>query len=129
MKNDDFIRTTMAENGFASEVKIGKDGISAQVVKLKPSSEIKFGDYPLDDAGGAFVSTGTIDADRICSEIGQELVQGKATVIADRVTIRNGTVLYFDESLLDSGEAPPSDSFFPPSCPAPQNPRDCSEEA
>lgn len=66
MKNDDFIRTTMAENGFASEVKIGKDGISAQVVKFKPGSEVKFGDYPLDDAGGAFVSTGTISADRLC---------------------------------------------------------------
>ena len=120
MKSDDFIRTTMAENGFASEVKIGKDGISAQVVKFKPGSKVKCGDYPLDDAGGVFVGTGTIGADRICSEIGQELVQGKATVIADRVTIRNGTVFYFDESLLDSSLTP---------CLAPQNPRDCSEEA
>lgn len=63
------------------------------------------------------------------SEISRERVQGKATVIADKVTIRNGTVFYFDESLLDSGEASPSDSFFPSPCPAPQNPRDFSEEA
>lgn len=75
------------------------------------------------------ISTGTIDADRICSEIGQEFVRGKATVIADRVTIRNGIIYYLDESLLDSGEASPSDSFSPPPCPAPQNPRDFSKEA
>lgn len=120
MKNDDFERTTMVENDSISDVMVSKDGISARVVKFKPGSEVKFGDYPLDDAGGAFVSTGTIDADKICSEIGQELVQDKATVIADKVTIRNGTVLYFDESLLDSSLTP---------CLAPQNPRDFSEEA
>lgn len=62
------------------------------------------------------------------SDIGQELVQGKATNIADEVAIRNGTVLYIDKSLLDSGEAPPSDSFSPPPCPAPQNPRDFQTE-
>lgn len=62
-------------------------------------------------------------------ERGPELVQGKASVIADKVTIRNRTIYYLGESLLDSGEASPSDSFFPPPCPAPQNPRDFSEEA
>lgn len=61
------------------------------------------------------------------SDIGQELVQGKATSIADKVVIRNGTVLYFDKSLLDSDKS--SSDFSPPPCHAPQNPRDCSEEA
>lgn len=61
-------------------------------------------------------------------DIGQELVQGKATSIADGVAIRNGTVLYFDKSLLDSGEAPPSDSFSLPPCPAPQNSCDFQTE-
>lgn len=61
------------------------------------------------------------------SEIGQELVRGEATVIADKVTIRNGTVFCFDESLLDSGETS-SNSFSPLPCPAPQNPRDFQTE-
>lgn len=56
------------------------------------------------------------------SDIGQELVQGKATSIADKVVIRNGTVLYFDKSLLDSGEAPPSDYFSPPTLPCSAKP-------
>lgn len=53
----------------------------------------------------------------------------KTRCIFESATIRNGTVLYFDKSLLDSGEASPSDSFSPPPCPAQQNPRDFREEA
>lgn len=78
MKNYDFIRTTMAENGFASEVKIGKDGISTQVVKLKPGSEIKLGDYPhlTGDMGETYIRTGTITLDKygnICEVVSRQV--------------------------------------------------------
>lgn len=82
----------MAENGFASEVKIGKDGISAQVVKLKPGSEIKFGDHPhlTGDMRETYIWTGTIALDEyrnVCEVVSRQVY------------------------------------------PAPQNPRDFSEEA